>query len=296
MSEYSKVQIWKLASRPKTLPAAITPVIVGSALAYHAESFKIIPALSCVLGALLLQVAANLANDYYDHKKGTDTTDRIGPMRVAASGLLEPGELFAGLIVVLLLSVLNGLYLIWIGGYIILLIGVASIISLMAYSGLRISYGYYGLGDLMVFIYFGLLAVNGTYFVQTGNFDNIALWGSLPSGFLITAILVVNNYRDLNTDRATGKRTLAVIMGPRITRIYFALLILLSYGILIIFYLHLDFSIFIFLPFVTIAMSYRVVEDLHQDLQGPRLNETLARTAKLGLVFSILFSIGVLVS
>lgn len=296
MSNYTKIQIWKLASRPKTLPAAITPVVVGSALAFYSNSFNFLPALSCILGALLLQIAANLANDYYDYKKGTDPIERIGPMRVAASGLLRPEELFRGLAFIIFLSILNGLYLIWIGGIIILLIGVTSIISLMAYSGLRIAYGYYGMGDVMVFIFFGLFAVNGTYFVQTGNIDEISIWGSLPSGFLITAILVVNNYRDIKTDNATGKRTLAVIFGQKNTRLYFITLLSLSYGVLFIFYFRFDFSIFIFLPVFTVPMSYKVIRDLYLDIDGPRLNKTLASTAKLGLIFSILFSVGIMVN
>ncbi|MCE7735066.1 MAG: 1,4-dihydroxy-2-naphthoate polyprenyltransferase [Candidatus Heimdallarchaeota archaeon] len=296
MSDYTKIQIWKLASRPKTLPAAITPVVVGSALAFFSSSFKLLPALSCFFGALLLQIAANLANDYYDYKKGTDPVERIGPMRVAASGLLAADELFRGLMLIILLSIINGLYLIWVGGIMILLIGVASIISLMAYSGLRVAYGYYGMGDVMVFIFFGLFAVNGTYFVQNGSIDEISLWGSLPSGFLITAILVVNNYRDIKTDNATGKRTLAVIMGQKNTRLYFISLLSLSYVVLLIFYLRLDFSIFIFLPLITVPLSYKVIKALYLDVDGPRLNKTLASTAKLGLIFSILFSIGILLS
>lgn len=296
MESPSKFTIWKLASRPKTLPAAITPVVVGSALAFYSQSLMVLPAISCILGALFLQIAANMANDYYDFKKGTDPVERIGPLRVAASGLLSPQELFRGLMVVILISILNGLYLIWVGGLVILLIGVASIFSLMAYSGLRISYGYYGLGDIMVFIFFGILAVNGTYFVQTGDFDKISLWGSLPSGFLITAILVVNNYRDIETDKETGKRTLAVIMGPNITRIYFILLILMSYLVLFVFYFQLSFSIFILLPLVSLPISYQIINELYQEIDGPRLNKTLASTAKLGLIFSILFSIGVSLS
>ncbi|MHA2274733.1 MAG: 1,4-dihydroxy-2-naphthoate polyprenyltransferase [Candidatus Kariarchaeaceae archaeon] len=296
MNNYSKIQIWKLASRPKTLPAAVTPVIVGSALAFYSESFKLIPALSCMLGALLLQVAANMANDYYDFKKGSDTSERIGPMRVTASGLLTPKELLRGLLFVILISIVNGLYLIWISGIIILVIGVTSIISLMAYSGLRISYGYYGLGDFFVFTYFGILAVTGTYYVQMGEFDQIALWGSLPSGFLITAILVVNNYRDIETDRATGKRTLAVIMGRNVTRIYFISLLILSYCVLIVFFIKFNLSILIFLPVFTGPAGFRLIKELFKDVDGPRLNITLANSAKFSLWFNLLFSLGIVLS
>ncbi|OLS23767.1 MAG: 1,4-dihydroxy-2-naphthoate octaprenyltransferase [Candidatus Heimdallarchaeota archaeon LC_2] len=292
MISQSKFNIWIMASRPKTLPAAITPVLVGSALAQYSDSFKILPALSCILGALLLQIAANMANDYYDFKKGTDPIDRIGPIRVTASGLLSPRELISGLMGVLLLSVLNGLYLIWIGGIVILIIGIMSIASLMAYSGLRVSYGYHGFGDIFVFVFFGLLAVNGTYFVQVDQFDSIAIWSSLPSGFLITAILVVNNYRDIDTDAKTGKRTLAVILGRKNTRKYFQLLFLLSYLDLVFLYINFDLSEFILLPFLTIPLSYRLYSALSGTIDGPKLNIVLADTAKLGLYFSLLFSLG----
>ncbi len=295
MESYSKTKIWIMASRPKTLPAAITPVVVGSALAYYSNSFKILPALSCILGALLLQIAANMANDYYDFNKGTDPVDRIGPVRVAASGLLSTKELFSGLMIVLLLSVVNGLYLIWIGGIVILIIGVMSIISLMTYSGLRVSYGYHGLGDVFVFIFFGLLAVNGTYFVQVEEFNSIALWSSLPSGLLITAILVVNNYRDIETDMKTGKRTLAVILGPKNTRIYFLMLFLFSYIDLIFLFTKFD-SLLILLPILTLPQALRLNSALGKTIDGPHLNLVLADTAKLGLYFSILFSIGIIFS
>lgn len=293
---YTKSQLWIMASRPKTLPAAVSPVIVGTAFAIYYHTFKFLPALAALIGALLLQVAANLSNDYYDHKKGADTEDRLGPTRVAASGLMSTEELFKGLMVVIFVSVLNGLYLIWEAGVVVLIIGVASIISMMAYSGFSIAYGYKGLGDIFVFVFFGLVAVGGTYYVQARDYNNSVLIGSIPAGCLITAILVVNNYRDLESDSKTGKKTLAVLMGKKLTQYYYLiLLIVVPYMVTIILFIR-GYGFAIFLPVLVSFKAVPIVKEIFSGEIGPSLNKTLAKTAQFGLLFNFLLSLGILLS
>ena len=207
-------QAWWLAIRPRTLPAAVGPVVVGVGLAIGDGAFRLLPALAALAGALLLQIASNLANDYYDFVKGYDQTDRKGPLRVALSGLISLKELRLGLILVLAMSAGIGLYLIYVGGWPILIVGVAAMICAVIYSGGPFPLSAHGLGDLFVFLFFGLAAVVGTYYVQALTVTPLVLVAALPSGFLITAILVVNNLRDIDSDRRVGKKTLAVRIGP----------------------------------------------------------------------------------
>jgi 1,4-dihydroxy-2-naphthoate octaprenyltransferase len=209
----SPLQVWMLAARPKTLPAAAAPVIVGSAAAFVDGAFQPLPALAALLAALLLQIGANLANDVFDFHKGADTQERLGPVRVTQSGMLSPEQVMGGMWVTFGLAALLGLYLAWVGGWPIILIGVASIAAAILYTGGPFPFGYYGLGDLFVFIFFGLVAVCGTYYIQVAALTPLAIWSSIPMGLLITAILVVNNLRDIDTDRQAGKRTLAVRLG-----------------------------------------------------------------------------------
>ncbi|MHA2250714.1 MAG: 1,4-dihydroxy-2-naphthoate polyprenyltransferase [Candidatus Kariarchaeaceae archaeon] len=291
----SKVQVWLMAIRPKTLPAAIGPVFVGSAFALDDDKFKFLPAFAALLGALLLQIGANLANDYFDFIKGTDPDERKGPTRVAASGLLDKHELRNGLIAVIAASLIVGLYLIYVGKWPILLIGFFSIVFLLTYSGGPWPFGYHGLGDFFVFIFFGFIAVSGTYYVQSLSISFLVIVGSIPSGALITAILVVNNYRDLSTDKETGKKTLAVIIGPKLTVIEYILLFIVAYLTPVYLLIQENFSIWVFLPWLTIPLTVRLINTLKSTNDGPTLNKTLAKTAQLNLIFSLLFSIGITV-
>jgi 1,4-dihydroxy-2-naphthoate octaprenyltransferase len=188
---------WMLAIRPRTLPAAAAGVIMGSALAWRDGFFRLDAAFACLLTALLLQIGSNLANDVFDFERGTDTPERLGPVRVTQAGLLTPSQIKVGLAVVFALAALFGLYLAWLGGWPIIIIGIAAILSAIAYTGGPFPLGYYGLGDLFVFIFFGLASVAGTYYVQAGFVSAAAWWMSIPPGLIITAILVVNNLRDL---------------------------------------------------------------------------------------------------
>jgi 1,4-dihydroxy-2-naphthoate octaprenyltransferase len=288
-------QAWVMGARPRTLPAAISPVIVGIALAMADGRFSFWPALAALADALLIQIGTNLANDYFDHLRGIDTPDRKGPPRVAASGLIPLASLRAGIIVVFGLTALIGLYLVVRGGWPVLAIGLASILAALAYSGGPFPFGSYGLGDLFVFIFFGLVAVSGTYYVQALQFYPLVLLVAVPLGALITDILVVNNYRDIETDARVGKRTLAVLLGPAGTRLEFIGLLILAYAVPVILWGMGRFSAGVLLPWLTIPKAVGLTRTLYATTDGPALNRALAGTAQLTLWFSILFSIGMLV-
>lgn len=290
----SRWQAWLLGARPRTLPAAISPVVVGIALAMADGKFAFWPALAALIDALLIQIGTNLANDYFDHIRGIDTPDRKGPPRVAASGWIPLSSLRAGIIVVFGLAALIGLYLVIRGGWPVLAIGLASILAALAYSGGPAPFGSRGLGDLFVFIFFGLVAVGGTYYVQALEFYPLVLLVAVPLGALITAILVVNNYRDIETDARVGKRTLAVILGHTGTRVEFIILLVLAYLTPLVLWLMGRFSAGVLLSWLTIPKAVGLTRTLDATTEGPALNQALAGTAQLTLWFSILFSIGML--
>ena len=206
---------WIMASRPATLPASVAPVVVGTAMAEYRGVLEVLPAAVALVTALLIQIATNLANDYFDYRKGTDTEDRVGPVRVVQAGLLPPRAVLRGTVLTLGLAVVAGSYLVWAGGVPILLIGLLALTCAVAYSAGPFPIGHHGLGDLFVLLFFGLAAVAGTYWVQAGAFEPDLLLAGLGVGTLTTAILVVNNLRDIGTDRRAGKRTLAVRLGKR---------------------------------------------------------------------------------
>lgn len=285
-------QAWMLAARPKTLPAAVSPVLVGTALAVRDGAFRPLPALAAMLGALLLQIGVNLANDYFDYVRGIDTHERKGPARVTQSGLIPPARVRLAMILIFALATLIGVYLILAGGAPILAIGVASILSALAYSGGPFPLASHGLGDLFVFIFFGLCAVGGTYWVQAKMFSPLIILAAVPMGLLITAILVVNNYRDIDSDRKAGKRTLAVMLGRRGARIEYVLLLAVSYLAPLLLWLGYDLSPIVLLPLVSLPLALPLIRTLFSTTEGPILNKTLAGTARLALVYSILFSIG----
>lgn len=289
----SRSRAWILAARPKTLPAALTPVLVGTALAIHDGVFDLLPALAAALGALLLQIGSNLANDYFDYFKGADTPDRLGPLRVTASGLITSAELRWGMVAVFGLAALVGIYLIAVGGWPILAVGVASILAAILYTGGPFPFGYYGLGDLFVFIFFGLVAVCGTYWVQALTLSWPVVVAAIPPGLLITAILVVNNLRDIETDRRAGKYTLAVRLGRTGTRMEYSILVGMAYLLTFVLWLVYSFHPLVLLPWITLPLALRLLRQIWRD-EGRILNKTLAGTAQLGLFFSIALTIGLL--
>lgn len=224
----SPLDVWILAARPKTLPAAVAPVVAGTAVAIHEGGEHWPSAFFALLTALLLQIAANFANDALDFRKGADTPDRLGPTRVTSSGLLEASTVIRATGIVLLLAVCTGLPLVMRGGWELLIPGVAAIICAVAYTGGPFPLAYLGLGEVFVFIFFGLVAVVGTAYVQTGNLTALAITTAIPIGALEMAILIVNNLRDLPTDRAAGKHTVAVRLGERGTKVEYGVMLAIA--------------------------------------------------------------------
>ena len=225
----NSTRIWLMAARPRTLPAAVAPVLVGTALADEAGTFKLATFVAALLGALFIQIGTNLSNDYSDARRGADTEDRLGPVRVTAGGLVPPRQVLVATYVAFGLAVLAGSYLIATAGWELLLIGVASILAGVLYTGGPRPYGYEGLGELFVFLFFGVVAVAGSYFAQVERWDWEAFVLAVPVGLLASAILVVNNVRDLETDRRAGKRTLAVRMGRERTRTLYVAMLALAF-------------------------------------------------------------------
>jgi 1,4-dihydroxy-2-naphthoate octaprenyltransferase len=291
-AQISRSQAWLMAARPKTLPAAVAPVVVGMAMAAAHDTFVLWPALAALVGALLIQIGANLANDYFDYVKGADFAGRKGPTRVAQSGLIPLPQLRAGIIVTFALAALAGLYLVLVGGWPILVLGIAALLSALAYTGGPFPVGYHGLGDLFVFVFFGLAAVCGTYYVQALTLSASVVLAAVPAGALITAILVVNNLRDIDTDRQAGKRTLAVLMGARATRLEYVLLLAVSYLVPPLFLALGWASAWVLLPFLSLPLAGRLVRTIYTTTEGPPLNKALAGTANLALVFCLLFALG----
>lgn len=288
----SLVSSWVLAARPKTLSAASVPVLVGSACAYALESFRAGPALAALGGALLLQIGANFANDVYDYEKGADTAERLGPTRAVQAGLISAAAMKRGMYVVFALSLLIGAYLTAVAGPVILAIGIGSIISAVAYTGGPYPLGYNGLGDVFVFFFFGLVAVCGSVFVQMGQVPALALWCSLPVGALATAILVVNNLRDVEQDAKVGKRTLAVRWGRKAVIGEYGLLLALAYAVPLFLATSSARGRFVLLPLLTLPLARKLVLAMRSET-GRELNPRLAGTAKLLLLFGLLFALGI---
>jgi 1,4-dihydroxy-2-naphthoate octaprenyltransferase len=281
-----------LAARPATLPAAAVPVLVGSAAARSAGDFNVVVFVAALAAALLIQIGTNFANDVFDFERGADTDERLGPPRVTHSGLLAPRDVRAGVAVAFGTAGLLGVYLAWVGGWPIIAIGLASIAAGLAYTGGPWPFGYHGLGDVFVFSFFGLVAVSGTYYLHTGDVSGLSLATGSAVGFLITAILVVNNLRDLDTDARTGKRTLAVRMGGRATRAQYVALIAGAYAIATA--LAAVSSAWLLLPLVSLPLAVRTAAPIVTGVEGRALNLTLKGTARLALVFGVLLATGIL--
>lgn len=288
----SGVRVWLLAIRPATLPAAVGPVLVGLGAAVGLGIFKPLPALGALAVALLLQIASNLANDLFDFRSGADNAARLGPPRAAALGLLSERALVAGIAVVVGLAALVGLYLVWVGGWVILVLGALAILSAFAYTGGPWPYGYHGLGEVFVFLFFGLVAVTGTTYLQTLTLEPVALVAAIAVGAVITAILVVNNLRDIDTDEAAGKRTLAVIIGPRGTVVEYVALLGIAYLVPILLTLSGATSPAVLLALPSALLAVPLLRIIRTEGDPRRFNTVLKGTARLSLIFSALLAIG----
>jgi 1,4-dihydroxy-2-naphthoate polyprenyltransferase len=287
------LKIWLMAIRVPTLPAAVVPVLVGSALALADGAFKPFAFLAALLASLLIQIGTNLANDYFDHQKGADTAERLGPVRVTQSGLIPPATVRGAMLLCFGLAALCGAYLVAVGGWPILLIGLLSIASGILYTGGPFPLGYNGMGDLFTFIFFGVVAVMGTDYLHTGAWRGVALLASLPVGMLVTAIIVVNNLRDAPTDRKAGKRTLAVIFGERFARTEYALLVIGAYLILPVVWMWGGASPFSLIAWLSLPLALPLL-DLVGKERGRALNAALRGTARLHMLFGALLALGLL--
>jgi 1,4-dihydroxy-2-naphthoate octaprenyltransferase len=289
-------RIWLMAARPRTLPAAIAPVLVGTALAGFAHVFHPLRFLAALLGALFIQVGTNLSNDYSDARRGADAEDRLGPVRVTAGGLVPPRQVLIATYVSFGLAVLFGIYLIVVAGWELLLVGAASILAGVGYTGGPRPYGYEGLGELFVFLFFGVVAVAGSFFVQVKALHWEAFALAVPVGLLAAGILVVNNVRDVDSDRRAGKRTLAVKLGREQTRVLYAAVVYLAYLLTPITWLFGPTTAWVLLPWLTLPLATAVVRIVRTRTDGPSLNGALAQSGMLQLAFCMLLSAGLLLS
>ena len=292
----SAARIWLMAARPRTLPAAVAPVLVGTALAATEGTFKVLTFLAALIGALFIQVGTNLSNDYSDARRGADTEDRLGPVRVTAGGLVPPRQVLRATYVAFAVAVLAGVYLIATAGWELLLVGAASILAGVLYTGGPRPYGYEGLGEVFVFLFFGVVAVAGSYFAQVESLEWEALVLAVPVGLLASAILVVNNVRDLETDRRAGKRTLAVRLGREGARGLFVGMVVLAFVTAPLPWAFGSLSPWLFLSWLAIPLAVPVVGVVRTRTDGPSLNGALAATGRLQLAFCVLLAAGLLAS
>ena len=271
-----------MAARPRTLPAAIAPVLVGTALAGRLEDrFSMLAFVATILGSLLIQVGTNLANDYSDARRGADTEERLGPVRVTAGGLVPPRQVLIATWGTFAAAFVVGMYLVAISGWPLLIVGVLSILAGVLYTGGPRPYGYEGLGEVFVFIFFGLVSVAGTYYVQTVTVSWESLALAVPVGLLAAAILIVNNVRDMDTDRKAGKRTLAVRLGRERTRTVFAAVVLICFPLALVPWAAGTLGPALLLAWLSMPLAIAPIRTVRTKTDGPALNECLAATAKL---------------
>jgi len=294
----SHLRLWLLAARPRTLPAAIAPVLVGTALACSEGTFRTLPFVAALVGSVFIQIGTNLSNDYSDARRGADTEDRLGPVRVTAGGLMPPRRVLVGTYVAFGVAVAAGLYLAAVAGWELLAVGAASILAGVLYTGGPRPYGYEGLGEVFVFLFFGVVAVSGSYFAQVERLTWEAFVLAVPVGLLASAILVVNNVRDLETDRRAGKRTLAVRLGRPRARTLFAAMVFGAFLCAPVPWLagSDELSPWLLLPLLAVPLAIPIVRTVRTRTDGPSLNQALAGTGMLQLVFCVLLSAGILAS
>lgn len=288
----NKSKVWIMASRPRTLLAAFVPVIVGTSVAFYESKVNLLAAFIALVCSILIQVGTNFVNDLYDYLSGADSINRKGPKRVLVSGLISVSEMKFAILFVFGTTFILGLYLVYISSYITLLIGIFSIIAGIVYTAGPFPLAYNGLGDIFVFLFFGIIGTVGTYYVQAVQFSNLSFWAAIPVGALITNILVVNNYRDIEEDKLAKKNTLAVILGKAFSRYQFLFLFILSFIILFIIYFYFKQSLFVFLPVISLPLVIKVVRMIFT-FEGEKLNKTLELTAKLSAIFGLLLAIGI---
>tara|TARA_R110001599_G_scaffold184627_2_gene378298 strand:- start:14481 stop:15365 length:885 start_codon:yes stop_codon:yes gene_type:complete len=290
----SILKIWVEAARPKTLAAAFVPVLIGATIAYQDELINWMATTVALLCAFLIQIGTNFANDYFDFVKGADTDERIGFERATAKGLISPKTMLNATIICMALAFIFGLYLVWIGGTVVLIIGLFSLLFGVLYTGGPFPLGYNGLGDLFVFIFFGIVAVMTTYYVNALAWSMDTFWASLAVGALCTNILVVNNLRDIEQDKIAGKKTLGVLFGETMLKVEYTFMLMLAFAIPPHFYFQLDYEIWIFLPFLILPVALLHTKTIWTETEKRNLNQQLEKTAKFMTIFGLLFSIGII--
>jgi 1,4-dihydroxy-2-naphthoate polyprenyltransferase len=285
-----------MAARVRTLPASIAPVLVGTALAGYAGTFHPLRFIAALIGAIFIQVGTNLSNDYSDARRGADSEDRLGPVRVTAGGLVPPRRVLVATYASFGVAVLAGAYLIVVAGWQLLLVGAASILAGVLYTGGPRPYGYEGLGEAFVFLFFGVVAVAGSFFVQVRHLSWEAFALAVPVGLIAAAILVVNNIRDIDTDRRAGKRTLAVRLGRERTRTMYAVIVYLAFLLTPVTWVFGPLRAWVMLPWLTVPLATALVRTVRNRTDGTSLNEALSRNGLLQLSFCVLLSAGLLLS
>lgn len=290
----SPLHIWVMAARLRTLPASLAPVLVGTSLALGANHFHPLAFVAALLGAVFIQVGTNLSNDYSDARRGADTEERLGPVRVTAGGLVPPRQVLIATYLTFGAAVLCGAYLVAVAGWGLVAVGAASILAGVLYTGGPRPYGYEGLGELFVFLFFGVVAVTGSYYVQVQHLPWQAIACSVPVGLLASALLVVNNVRDIDTDRRAGKRTLAVRIGRQRARALYAAMVTLAFLGPPLLWLAGGMTAWLMLCLLALPLALQLVKVVSSRLDGPALNVALAKTGMLQLLFCLLFSAGLI--
>ena len=291
MASVSARSAWWLAIRPATLTASAAPVLVGTGAAWSDGVFAPGPALAALVGASLLQVGANFANDVFDFERGADNADRLGPQRATQQGWISAAQMKRAMWLAFAGALVTGVYLTAVAGWPVMALGLLSIAAAYLYTGGPKPYGYLGLGDLSVFVFFGPGAVAGSYFVQAHTVSPLVLWASVPIGALATAILVVNNLRDIETDARAGKLTLAVRLGERATRNYYQLLLSMAYAVPPIVWFRSLSDAWVMLPWLSLPLALGLASRMRHE-RGLALNGCLVQTARLEVVFGLLFAVG----
>jgi 1,4-dihydroxy-2-naphthoate octaprenyltransferase len=292
LDENKILKIWLDATRPKTLPAAAAPVIMGSAMAFNNGLFHLPAALAALFCSVLIQIGTNFANDYYDFRNGADNSERLGPTRATQAGLVKPSHMKMAFIIIFSVAFLIGIYLIYRGGLPILIIGIFSILFGVLYTGGPFPLGYNGLGDIFVLLFFGPVAVGGTYYVQTLQINSIVLIAGLAPGLISTAILTVNNLRDINTDTKAGKRTLVVRFGVGFAKAEYVICLIIAFMLPLFLYILTSKNFYSVLTILIIIPALPGLRSVLDNKQGAVLNNVLSRTGKVLFLYSIVFSLG----
>lgn len=286
------LRTWVHSARPKTLPAAVAPVLIGTGMAWEQGGIDV-PVCLAILGATLcIQIGTNYANDYFDFVQGADTAERVGPVRATAAGLVRPGQMLGATVLVFAVAAVLGLYLVSVGGWPILVIGLVSILCGVLYTAGPYALGYLGLGDLFVLVFFGPVAVGGTYYLLADAVDGRVLTAGLAPGLISCAILAVNNYRDRHTDQRTGKRTLVVRWGSRFGRLEYAGTLLLGCSIPVALVLMTGEHTASLITLLSVGAALPLVRRMYAHPDAQALNAMLAHTGKVLILYSVLFTIG----